>query len=174
VNYYKEVKRTEVLKTYYEASGKIDEHNRHRQYTLRLEKVWNTRKWQTRILTSMLGTSAVDAYLICSFLEIGEYQQEQEQATDGMETQPQGKLAAFIGKLVSQLDPRTTEPRNDTPLPPAVGACCLVRIGTKRTLTTGRSYAAQKTEEMQDVHQAQAPRQGWHCTPHCMAMLCPS
>ena len=48
-NYYKEFQRPEAMELYYAGCGKIDQHNRHRQYLLGLEKRWATQKWQTRI-----------------------------------------------------------------------------------------------------------------------------
>ena len=43
---------------------------RFRQFILKLEKIWQVRTWQKRILTSMLATTVVDAYLVAKSHEV--------------------------------------------------------------------------------------------------------
>jgi len=64
-NYYKEFQRPEAMELCYAGCGKIDQHNRHRQHLLGLEKRWATQKWQTRMLHSVLiSMTVVDAFLM--------------------------------------------------------------------------------------------------------------
>jgi len=60
--FFKEVKRPRVVQEYYTACGEIDMHNNFRQGQLRLEKFHQTRKWNSRVLTSILSSTMVDAY----------------------------------------------------------------------------------------------------------------
>jgi hypothetical protein len=49
---------------YYHSCGSIDRHNRYRQATLELEKKIQTKRWDARVNTSILGMIVVDAYLL--------------------------------------------------------------------------------------------------------------
>jgi hypothetical protein len=60
--FYKEVKRPKVMQDYHEARGQIDLHNNFRQGQLRLEKFWRAHKWNSRVTTSVLSSSMVDAF----------------------------------------------------------------------------------------------------------------
>ena len=75
--YYKPVDRPTVLETFYSACGKIDAHNRFRKYLLKLEKIWEVKLWQKRIITSAIATTVVDA-----FLTYGHLRQQQVPSAD--------------------------------------------------------------------------------------------
>ena len=46
---------------YYDVCGKIDQHNRHRQETLKLELKLQTHDWSKRVNLSIIATTMVDA-----------------------------------------------------------------------------------------------------------------
>ena len=60
--FFKEVKRPKVLEDYYDGCGGIDMHNNFRQGHLRLEKFHKTKKWNARVVTSILSSTMVDAF----------------------------------------------------------------------------------------------------------------
>ena len=49
---------------YYDACAGIDQHNRHRQNTLRIEQKIETKIWDKRVTTSLPGMYVVDAWLM--------------------------------------------------------------------------------------------------------------
>ena len=57
------VRQTECCELYYAADGKVDSHNRKRQYDLNLEKKLGTHDWSKRANMSILGVCIVDTYL---------------------------------------------------------------------------------------------------------------
>lgn len=58
------VKQPLACEIYYETCGLIDQHNRHRQDTLQLEKKIETKDWATRIGTTLFGMMIVDTWLV--------------------------------------------------------------------------------------------------------------
>ena len=93
-NYYREVPRPEVCEIYYSANGKIDQHNRTRQYLLRLEKIWATKRWNSRFMYTVLcGMTCVDTFLTCASLV-----PDRHGETDG-------SFASFLSCLVDQIMP---------------------------------------------------------------------
>jgi hypothetical protein len=92
-NYYKEHQRPEAMELCYAGCGKIDQHDRHRQHLLGLEKQWATQKWQTRMLHSVLiSMTVVDAFLMCAALL----------PDRGLED-ANGSMDTFVTKLVAQV-----------------------------------------------------------------------
>jgi hypothetical protein len=67
-NYSIAVDRCQQLEHYYEVAGHVDRHNRHRQHVLKFHKMWKTKKWQTRMILEIIGTSLVDTHLACRHL----------------------------------------------------------------------------------------------------------
>ena len=58
------VPQPEVCQIYYDTSGAIDQHNRHRQDTLQIERKMQTKIWDKRVTTSLFGMYVVDAWLM--------------------------------------------------------------------------------------------------------------
>jgi len=58
------IDQPEAADLYYSACGKIDQHNRHRQASLMLEKKLITRNWNVRVNQSLFGMSVVDSFLL--------------------------------------------------------------------------------------------------------------
>ena len=93
-NFYKLVNRPEALQRFYEACGAIDQHNRHRQHLLKLEKIWSTKRWNTRVLYSiMVGMVTVDAHLMSAHML-------PDRNSDSKES-----MARFVAKLAAQMMP---------------------------------------------------------------------
>jgi hypothetical protein len=104
-NFYKYVNRPEALQRFYEACGAIDQHNRHRQHLLKLEKIWQTKRWQTRFLYSIVvGMVTVDAHLMCAHVLPDRHSDSKE------------SMARFVAKLTAQMMPEPI-PRAPTASP---------------------------------------------------------
>ncbi len=59
------MERPRALETHYKASGAIDQHNACRQGLLKLENFWKTKRWQTRMVTSILSSTLVGSFKAC-------------------------------------------------------------------------------------------------------------
>lgn len=60
----KEVAQPRAAETYYTGCGKIDQHNRHRQDTLQLEKKLQTNDWSKRVNLTIFSMIVIDAFLL--------------------------------------------------------------------------------------------------------------
>ena len=58
------VDQPKACEVYYSACGKIDQHNRHRQDSLNLEKKIQVRDWAKRVNISLFGMTIVDTWLV--------------------------------------------------------------------------------------------------------------
>jgi len=58
------VAQPEACEIYYATCGLIDQHNRHRQDTLQLERKIETKDWAVRVGTSLLAMMVVDTWLV--------------------------------------------------------------------------------------------------------------
>ena len=58
------IKQPKAAEEYYLANDKVDQHNRHRQSGVMLEKKILTRDWSKRLNDSILSMCLVDAYLL--------------------------------------------------------------------------------------------------------------
>ena len=58
------VPQPEASEIYYDTCGKIDQHNRHRQKTLQIERKLKTTNWAIRVNMTILGMIIVDTWLI--------------------------------------------------------------------------------------------------------------
>ena len=58
------VPQPEVCEIYYDTCAAIDQHNRHRQDTLQIERKMQTKSWDKRVTTSIFGMYVVDAWLM--------------------------------------------------------------------------------------------------------------
>jgi hypothetical protein len=60
--YWKYTPIVKVIEEYWSIAPMIDQHNRYRQGTLRLERVWKTHKWYHRVYATIFGMVFTDAY----------------------------------------------------------------------------------------------------------------
>ena len=58
------ISQPKAAEMFYTAAGKIDQHNRHRQDSLRLERKLQTTDWSKRVNITLFGMTVVDAYLL--------------------------------------------------------------------------------------------------------------
>ena len=58
------VLQPEVCEIYYDTCAAIDQHNRHCQDTLQIERKMQTKGWDKRFTTSLFGMYVVDAWLM--------------------------------------------------------------------------------------------------------------
>ena len=184
-NYYKECARPEAMELYYAGCGKIDQHNRFRQYILGLEKKWRTQRWQTRMLHSMfVGMNTLDAFLVTQALL----------PDRGLED-ADGSMDTFVTKLVAQMLPPAPllEPSVSTPGsssssssssttvgPPSASneterqLCKLTRIG-QATIQSGaqagkkrpldqRCTMCQRAGRTENETSNRAPKTTWMCS----------
>jgi len=129
--YYKDVKRPKVVADYYDACGEIDLHNNFRQGHLRLEKFHKTKKWNSRVLTSILASTTVGAFRAWEF---------------HFPPGPQGdvvasRLKSFVARVIDEINPGP--PANTPTNLITPGGCSLVLIG-KRTGKEGTKRAGQE------------------------------
>ena len=59
------IAQPKAAETFYKGAAKIDQHNRHRQDTLRLERKLETNEWHKRVATTIFGMIVIDSYLLC-------------------------------------------------------------------------------------------------------------
>jgi Transposase IS4 len=60
----KELSQPKAAETYYTGCGKIDQHNRHRQDTLQLEKKLQTNDWSKRVNLTIFSMIVIDSFLL--------------------------------------------------------------------------------------------------------------
>ena len=60
----KEVAQPKAAETYYTGCGKIDQHNRHRQDSLMLEKKLQTNDWSKRVNLTIFSMIVIDSFLL--------------------------------------------------------------------------------------------------------------
>ena len=61
-DWFREVKRTELVSTYFTYAGAIDRHNRVRMDGVRMERTLEFKSWHNRVISSVLGIIATDAF----------------------------------------------------------------------------------------------------------------
>jgi hypothetical protein len=93
------VDRRQQLEHCHEVAGHIDRHNRYRQHALKFHKTWKTKKWQTRMMLEIVGTSLVDACRACRHL----------MPTWRDRDTTESNFMAFVMDLMPQVDARTEE-----------------------------------------------------------------
>lgn len=62
--YFEEVPRPSIFHAYFRVANKIDLHNRIRQGELGLERVYHTTNWHSRIISTVLGITITDSFLL--------------------------------------------------------------------------------------------------------------
>ena len=179
-NFYKCVNRPEALQRFYEACGAIDQHNRHRQHLLKLEKTWQTKRWQTRVLYSVVvGMVTVDAHLMCAHVLPDRHSDSKE------------SMARFVAKLTAQMMPEHV-PRAPTASPAAslVSTCAtssdpgpgchLEKIGRKLIVDgknagkfrPGDGRCKMRIKAKRRGKDGRAPKTMWRCALHPDIPLC--
>jgi hypothetical protein len=168
-NYWRDVKRPRALETFYKASGAIDQHNACRQGLLKLENFWKTKRWQTRIVTSIFSSTLVGSSKawevyhppsdtpLCPILE--------------------SRLQGFVVKLIGELSDGTVDPDacNED-------ECELVSIGTSTVQegdNKGRTYATQMrctecVKGKRKIRDGRCRKTKWKCRLHPNVYLCPA
>ena len=58
------VSQPKCSEIYYNTCVAIDQHNRHRQDTLKLERKMQMKSWEKRVTSSIFGVYCVDAWLV--------------------------------------------------------------------------------------------------------------
>ena len=58
------IAQPKAAEMFYKAAGKIDQHNRHRQDSLRLERKLQTTDWSKRVNITIFGMIVIDAFLL--------------------------------------------------------------------------------------------------------------
>ena len=69
--YHKAVKRSKMVKDYFDGAAAIDITNHLRQHGLKPESAWGTHRWDHRIAATLIGMCEVDAYLAYVYFEPG-------------------------------------------------------------------------------------------------------
>ena len=59
------IAQPKAAETYYKGAAKIDQHNRHRQDTLCIERKLETNQWHKRVATTIFGMIVIDSFLLC-------------------------------------------------------------------------------------------------------------
>ena len=83
----KHIPQPQAAETYYKGASKIDQHIRHRQDSLNIEKKLQTNDWSKRVNQTIFSVCVVDAYLLAR----------------GCGTLPLTSQAYFLEKLVEEL-----------------------------------------------------------------------
>ena len=60
----RQIAQPKAAETFYMAAGKIDQHNRHRQDSLRLERKLQTTDWSKRVNVTIFAMTVIDAFLL--------------------------------------------------------------------------------------------------------------
>ena len=58
------IAQPKAAEMFYKAAGKIDQHNRHRQDSLRLERKLQTTDWSKRVNITIFGMIVIEAFLL--------------------------------------------------------------------------------------------------------------
>jgi len=136
-NYLKEIPRPEIIAKYQGEMGWVDRHNNFRQGTLNLAKIWNTKRWQSRIQLELLGMTLVDSYLACRKL------MPKWQGLDDMESIFWRFVCTIIGQIDSRpVNEREREGEDDNP----TQHCKHVAIGQYK-VTSGTHKGAIKSKQ---------------------------
>ena len=143
------------------------EHNGCRQGLLRLENFWKTKRWQSRVITSILSTTLVDSFKAWEVYH-------PPSITDDRIVE--SRLQDFTIKLIEELC------KDVVNMDENVEQCELIPIGSKtvdKGRSIGRIYAEQQrcvecVKESRKLKDGRAPKTKWRCKIHPEAFLCPS
>ena len=165
---YKHVKRCKVLQDYYTASGFIDLHNRHRQGTLQLEKIWKTKKWNNRVTVSILSSCMVDAFMCW----------ERYFPTPESDKEVGSNLKSFVAKVIDEIRP------DPAARVQGIGGCdrgCTLEPIGKYEVTLGKNKGKLVTKQERCTvcskngyrpDRGRAPRTAFRCKKHPDVYVC--
>ena len=168
--FYKEVKRPRVMQDYYEACGQIDLHNNFRQGQLRLEKFWRTTKWNSRVMTSILSSSMVDAF------RAWEHHFPPSEA-DRLEGDTGSRLKTFVARVIDEMLPTD----NDDDVGCNEESLCQLELIGKHRGKKGKSEGKMLTRQLRCSMCKKAGRKGedgkttrsaYRCKAHPSITLC--
>ena len=152
-----------------DARGHIDQHNKHRQGQLRLEKAWKTLKWNNRPLVSMLSSTMVDAFKAWEH-------HFPPTAADGEERDLQSRLKEFVWRVIDEVCPLSLDVQ-----PQENDSCRLELIGTRIT-STGKQEGMKSTIQerctqcrlngRKERNSGRAIRTSFRCAVHRNVCLC--
>ena len=107
--WFREIPRTNIVKTYFQYAGAIDRHNRTRMDGIRMERVLEFKVWSRRVISSILGIIATDSYYAYRY----EYDEE-VQLEAFMEDLAQGMIWNTLqGCPENSVPPQTRQSAND-------------------------------------------------------------
>ena len=168
--YWKEVKRPKVLGHYYDACGQIDLHNNFRQGQLRLEKFFKTHKWNSRVLTSILSSTMVDAFRA--------WEHHFPPGEDTGETS--SRLKSFVATVIEEIMPEKSRGTPTTPENVCESGCQLEVIGrviAQKGKSKGKFVQKQMRCTMCRMRgnksaKGRAPRTTYRCCIHKKVFMC--
>ena len=164
---FKHVKRCKVLQDYYEGCGKIDQHNAHRQGTLKLEKMWKTKKWNARVTVSVLSSCLVDAFLCW----------ERYFPSDG-DHELGSNLKSFVAKVIDEIRPDPKQAADDIE---SCGPQCVHELIGKYKCKVGKNMGKWCTKQERCTictkngyrpDRGRAPRTSFRCKYHPDVYVC--
>ena len=167
--FYREVKRPRVLQDYYEACGRIDLHNKYRQGILRLEKFWKTVKWNSRVMTSILSSSMVDAF--CAW----EHHFPPSDPDDDIPS----RLKLFVSHVIDEIKPKMDKDPSEL-IHDDLHPCQLELIGkrrgkegkTKGKILTKQARCTMCKKRRNRGKDGRSTRTSWRCKAHPGVYLC--
>ena len=143
------MKRPKVMQDHYKARGQIDLHDNFRQGQLRLEKFWRTTKWNSRVTTSILSSSIVDAF------RAWEHHFPPCEA-DRLEGDSGSRLKNFVAKVIDEILPTD----NDDDVGHNEESLCQLELIGKRRGKTGKSEGKHLTRQLRCATCKKAGRRG--------------
>ena len=171
-NYHVEVRRPEVVSELQNAAQGIDGHNQLRQGNLKLESFWKVKKWEKRMLTSMMSTSLVDSF--CVWEHFHEATPESRAACN------ESRVINWTCELIEELCPSlTSTPDNPIALQHACHLVKLPKTVTKSGANVGREYRVQqrcttcvKAGRKEKAGVQRAPKTLWMCAACSPTVYC--
>jgi hypothetical protein len=133
----KKVKRPKLMQDHHEARGQVDLHDNSRQGQLRLEKFWRTHKLNSRVTTSILSSSMVDAFRA--------WERHFPPSEAGrLEGDAGSRLKAFVARVIDETLPKDDDGdvgRNEESL-------CQLELTGKRRGKKGKSEGKMLTRQL--------------------------
>ena len=162
-NYHVEVRRPEVIAELQNAAQGIDGHNQLRQGNLKLESFWKVKKWEKRMVTSMMSTCLVDSFNV--------WEHYHEVTAETRAACAESRVINWACDLIEELCPSLTSlPDNQLE---SQHACHLVKLPTTITKSgahVGREYRQQqrcsmciKAGRTEKPGSTRAPKTLWKC-----------
>ena len=124
-----DVPRPSIIAKYANNMGSVDVHNRYRQGSMALHKIWKTTTWQTRIIGELFATVAVDAFLLSQAF------MPKWKPNSDSDTEKDFKFFRWLGALLERMIEKVGENDNVAradALSNNDGECKQILIGQKR------------------------------------------